>query len=113
MAATRIPTRNGGAEPRAAISADAHISRKQRGPVAIAWAAIALAGIPLSGCSSAAQDAEEQFNIIDQSALSTDADRCQAAGKVAEAYLAAKDTDQFERWRVTQQTYCLSARLAP
>jgi hypothetical protein len=35
---------------------------------------------------------------------------CDAAGKVADAYLSSKDQESYERWKLTRDVQCMSAR---
>lgn len=69
----------------------------------------ALLAVFLAGCSSPAQDAEDQYNIV---AASGDHDqRCEEAGKVRDAWLKAKNKAQYESWDLQARMECTAAQL--
>lgn len=55
----------------------------------------------------AAQDAEEQYRMVEKSG--TKVDLCVRAGMVAEAYLQAKNSEKYDFWKTTQRVDCLTA----
>lgn len=55
----------------------------------------------------AAQDAEEQYRMVEKSG--TKVDLCVRAGMVAEAYLQAKNPQKYDLWKTTQRADCLTA----
>lgn len=71
-----------------------------------------IAGPLMAACSgglSAAQQAEQEFDIVSRSG--TNADRCEAMRKVAAAWLSEGNQERYETARVMRNTYCLSAEL--
>lgn len=71
--------------------------------------AIAIVAIALFGCSSQGEDAEKRYDIV---SASGDAQAtCIEAGKVKEAYLAARDKPAFAQWVKRERQDCASARL--
>lgn len=72
------------------------------------WVLVAVA-LALAGCSSAGQKAEREYEIVAKSG--TDQQRCTAARKVADAYLAEEKTEAYNQWNVTANIYCQSAQL--
>jgi hypothetical protein len=73
-------------------------------------ALVVLAALVVTGCGGGgktAEDAEAQFRIVAKKG--TDRDRCDAAGKVADAWLERKDAEKYAEWRNTRDIYCASA----
>jgi len=69
-------------------------------------AMIALALLALTACSSAAKDAEKEYDMVAKNRLSTSREQCAAATKVSDAYLAEHDQQQYERWQRLAGSYC-------
>ena len=63
---------------------------------------IALA-LVLAGCGNAAADAEWQFNHA-----VTQSERCEAATKASDAYLAKRDEPKYRLWRSMATVACMS-----
>lgn len=55
--------------------------------------------------------AEEQFDLAMRSGTFTDV--CAAARRAADAALTARDGEEFERWRLTRDIYCMRAAQDP
>lgn len=70
------------------------------------WA-LAILGA-LASCSNAIQDEEQRYEIVKKDG--TAAEICAQGDKVAAAYLAAKDSDGYQRARVTANIQCAAAR---
>ena len=64
----------------------------------------------LYGCADRAKEAEEQYRIVERTGGTTQ-ERCDAAGKVADAYLEQKNEKDYQFWRLIRDTACLSAKL--
>jgi len=62
----------------------------------------------LAACSPG-KDAEEQYRMVEKAGGSKQ-ELCDAAGKVADAYLSSKDQENYERWKLTRDIQCMSAR---
>jgi hypothetical protein len=61
--------------------------------------------------SSAARDAEKQYEIASKSG--TYSDVCATARRTADAWLAEGNQERFEHWRLTRDIYCETARRDP
>lgn len=71
---------------------------------------ILAACVALCGCNakaSAAKDAEREYKLVSESALSPE--KCKAAQKVRQAWLEAGDKAKFETWDVTAYVDCAKA----
>lgn len=71
----------------------------------LAVSIVALA-LSLSACSTAADQAEQEYQIVSNDSLASDADKCVAARKVAQAYLSAKDEKNYQMWHLTEISVC-------
>lgn len=58
---------------------------------------------------TAAQEAEQRYEIVAKSPLSTAYDRCREADKVTQAWLAEKNQEKYNSWKLTRDTSCLVA----
>lgn len=61
------------------------------------------------GCTSKADDAEAQYNLVAKHG--TLAEACAKAGAVRDAYLAAHDESNYGRWQVKAEGECRDAQL--
>ena len=61
----------------------------------------------VQACTSKAQDAEEQYNIVSKSGSL--GDKCEKARQVKNAYLAAHDQENYKRWKLSSDIDCLRA----
>lgn len=71
-----------------------------------------VAGLALSVAACAAdpaKDAEDQFNIVAKTGTSRE--KCDAARKVSEAWLKAKEESNYRRWDAIADQHCMSASL--
>lgn len=66
---------------------------------------IFIAALALAGCKSEGERAEAQYEIETSGFVSED-DKCVAARKVQQAYLADQDEEKFRRWRLTADIQC-------
>lgn len=69
--------------------------------------AILAIGLSATGCSDEIKDAEQQYEIVQRNG--TPAQKCDAARKVAAAYLKAKDGAGYQRTNVSAQIECMKA----
>ncbi len=72
-------------------------------------AAIAMIGFSASACTDEIKDAEKQYEIVQRSG--TPQQKCDAARKVAEAYLRAKDAAGYQRTNVSAEIECMHSTL--
>ncbi len=72
---------------------------------------IFIAALALAGCQSEGERAEAQFKIETSGFVSED-DKCNAARKVQQAYLADHDEENFRRWRLQADLHCNQAALS-
>ncbi|MET3710412.1 hypothetical protein ABIC65_001092 [Sphingomonas trueperi] len=76
----------------------------------VSLGACAAALVLLSGCGpSAGELAEREYRVVDQPG-STMQDKCQAARKVAAAYLGT-DEAKYRNWQMKADLDCLNARV--
>jgi hypothetical protein len=78
-------------------------SKRNVSPVVVGAMAAAL----LQACSSKAQDAEDQYNIVSNSGSL--GEQCAKAREVRDAYLAQHDEDDYSRWKLHSDIVCLQA----
>jgi len=65
--------------------------------------------VSLAACSSASEEAEEQYRIVDENAPWGSEDRCTAARAVKDAYLAEGDEDEYALWHLIEAGDCAVA----
>uniref|UniRef100_UPI0035CA8DB3 hypothetical protein n=1 Tax=uncultured Sphingomonas sp. TaxID=158754 RepID=UPI0035CA8DB3 len=58
----------------------------------------------LAGCSDPAQDAEDQFRFVQKNG--SDDEKCAAARKVYDVYLAQRNEEKLKEARLTKGIYC-------
>lgn len=61
----------------------------------------------LPACTSKAQDAEDQYNIVSNSGSL--GEKCAKSREVRDAYLAAHDQDNYKHWALYSDIDCLRA----
>ncbi|MDF0543335.1 hypothetical protein PX699_13335 [Sphingobium sp. H39-3-25] len=71
---------------------------------------IAVALLATTSCGSAARDAEAQFNMVENTAVEQQ-DVCDAAKKVADAWLQEGDESNYRLWKGKADTSCLLSEL--
>lgn len=71
---------------------------------------IVIAMIALAGCAkSAAEQAEEQYQIVSKSGELGKSDKCAAAGRAKDAWLAEGNSKKYEEWQLTEYADCAAA----
>ena len=63
----------------------------------------------LAACDRAAESAEEQIEMV--SRHGSEREKCQAAGKAAQAWLEREHVQKYEQWRLTRDIHCSIADL--
>lgn len=71
--------------------------------------AILVIGFSATGCSNEIKDAEQQYEIVERNG--TPQQKCDAARKVAAAYLKAKDAAGYQRTNTGAEIECMHATL--
>ena len=61
----------------------------------------------LSACGqSPGEAAEKEFEVVEKNSSSTNGDLCQAARKVADAYLAEQNQEKYDWWKLRAGLKC-------
>lgn len=60
----------------------------------------------LTGCDREAETAEQEFDLVSSSKLSSQGEKCIAARKAADAWLKRQNKDRYEFWSLSVATYC-------
>lgn len=61
----------------------------------------------LAACTSAAETAEQRYQMVDNNALSTKAEKCAAASDVRDAWLAEGNQEKYEFWSLISNSNCM------
>lgn len=65
-----------------------------------------LLALAVTGCDSAAERAEDQYNLVAGQQFPDYNARCEQAAKVEQAYLEAGDADRYAEWDVRGRIEC-------
>lgn len=71
---------------------------------------VGAAALLLTGCSTAAAKAEEEYEFLSKNKASS-AELCEAARRAREAWAERQNQDRYELWQIKSNIDCINAKM--